>query len=35
MKHLEDIKELLGEYYKWDSRRLSFLGNTISGIYTK
>ena len=32
MKHLEDIKELLEKYYKWDPRRLSFLGNTISGI---
>ena len=32
MRHLKDIKKLLGEYYKWDSRRLSFLANTISAI---
>lgn len=32
MKHLKDIEELLGEYYKWDPRRLNFLGNTISAI---
>lgn len=32
MRHLENIQEILKEYYKWDPRRLNFLGNTISAI---
>jgi len=32
MSHLLQIEEVLEKYYKWDRRRLNFLGNTIGAI---
>jgi hypothetical protein len=32
MSHLLQIEEILEKYYKWDRRRLNFLGNTIGAI---
>lgn len=32
MEHIEQMSEVLGQYYHWDPRRIPFLGNMISSI---
>jgi len=32
MKHLEDMKKLFSQYYKWNPLRIGFFGNMISSI---